>query len=94
VTEFYESSDKELPDLRAVGRAISDGARERPWAATGAALLAGYLLGGGLFTRPTRWLTRAALGALAVPRVREGALEALRRMREPARAATPATAPF
>jgi hypothetical protein len=76
-----EPTDKELPGVREVGSALAEAARDRPWVATGLALLAGYLLGGGLFTRPTRWLFRAALGALAVPRVRNDVLALLRRAR-------------
>jgi hypothetical protein len=79
-----EGNEKELPGLRDVGGALAAAARERPWTATCLALLAGYVLGGGLFTRPTRWLVRAAVGALAVPRVREQARAVVRGARAPA----------
>ena len=67
---------RELPGIGDVGATLAERARGYPWGAIGAALVAGYLLGGGLFTRPTRWLFRAALGALAVPAVRERAVRA------------------
>jgi hypothetical protein len=76
-----ESNERELPGVREIGCALADAARARPWTATGVALLAGYLLGGGLFTRPTRWLLRAAIGALAVPRFRQQAVALVRRVR-------------
>ena len=44
------------------------------------ALATGYLLGGGFFSRSTRWLARAAMGALAVPAVREQVIAAARDM--------------
>jgi hypothetical protein len=55
--------------------------REAPAPALGVALLAGYVAGGGLFSKATRLLTRAALGAMLVPSFRArllGAAEALR----------------
>lgn len=73
--------ERELPGLGEMGRELAERARERPWAAVGMAVAAGYLVGGGFFTRPTRWLVRAAAGAMAVPAVREQALEAWRRAR-------------
>jgi hypothetical protein len=70
-----------------VGAAVVERARENPALAIGAALAAGYLLGGGLFSRSTRWIARAALGALAVPEVRHRVLGAIRsRGGEPAAA--------
>jgi hypothetical protein len=61
----------ELPGLGEIGRELVERIRERPLAASLIGLAAGYLLGGGLFSRSTRWLARAAVGALAVPAVRE-----------------------
>jgi hypothetical protein len=86
------ATQKELPGLAEIGRELADRARERPLAAVCVGLATGYLLGGGLFSRPTRWLVRAVLGALAVPSVREQVLAALRELRsgaaEPAASAS------
>ncbi|HET7752291.1 MAG TPA: hypothetical protein VFK85_00150 [Anaeromyxobacteraceae bacterium] len=62
---------RELPGVREVSQVLTSRVRDRPWAAVGVAIGAGYLLGGGLFSRPTRWLARASLGLLALPSVRE-----------------------
>jgi len=62
---------RELPGVREVGVALTSRVRQRPWAAMGMAVGAGYLLGGGFFSRPTRWLARASVGLLALPDVRE-----------------------
>jgi hypothetical protein len=70
----------ELPGLGEIGRELVERVRERPLAASLIALAAGYLLGGGFFSRSTRWLARAALGALAVPAVREQVFAAARSM--------------
>jgi hypothetical protein len=79
--------ERELPSWKDVGATVVDRARENPALAIGAALAAGYLLGGGLFSRSSRWLVRAAVGALAVPEVRNRVLGALRsRGHEPAAA--------
>jgi hypothetical protein len=75
--------------VREVGVELARRAKERPWMAVGAAVAAGYVLGGGLFSRSSRWLVRAGLGALAVPEVRHRLRAAL----GGARART-ATAPF
>jgi ABC-type Fe3+ transport system permease subunit len=61
-----------------LGRELSARARENPLAVAGVALAAGYLLGGGFFSRPTRWIARAAMGAMAVPAVRERVVSAVR----------------
>ena len=68
----------ELPGVGEVGHALAGRARESPWGAVAVGLALGYLLGGGLFTRPTSWLVRAALAALLVPDVRERAVRAWR----------------
>ena len=76
--ERDERIDRELPGVGEVGHALAGRARESPWGAVAAGLALGYLLGGGLFTRPTSWLVRAALAALLVPDVRERAVRAWR----------------
>jgi hypothetical protein len=45
--------------------------REQPYPMLTLAAMAGYVAGGGLFSRFTRPLARAAMGALLVPGVRE-----------------------
>jgi hypothetical protein len=50
--------------------------REQPYAVLGIAAFAGYVLGGGLFSRVTRPLVRLALGALVVPRLQSRASRA------------------
>ena len=45
--------------------------REQPYPSLLLALFAGYVLGGGLFSRLTRPLARAAMGALLVPGFRD-----------------------
>jgi hypothetical protein len=55
--------------------------RERPYAVLGVAAAAGYLLGGGLFSRVTRPLVRMALGALVVPRLQSRAARAVEGLR-------------
>lgn len=69
-----------VANLGEMGRELADRARENPLAAAGVGLAAGYLLGGGFFSRPTRWLARAAVGAMMVPAVRERVLSAFRDM--------------
>jgi hypothetical protein len=71
VANVEQAEQRELPGMREVGQALASRVRERPWAAVGVAIGAGYLLGGGLFSRPTRWIARASLGLLALPSVRE-----------------------
>lgn len=66
-----QTEQRELPGMREVGEALTSRVRERPWAAVGVAVGAGYLLGGGFFSRPTRWIARASIGLLALPSVRE-----------------------
>jgi hypothetical protein len=85
----YEAH-RELPGLGEVWSALASGVREQPWTGVGAGFLVGYVLGGGLFTRPTRWLVRAVLGALAVPSVREQVTAPWRRTQpRPGAAAAP-----
>jgi hypothetical protein len=62
---------RELPGMREVGQALTSRVRARPWAAVAVGVGAGYLLGGGFFSRPTRWLARASVGLLALPSVRQ-----------------------
>ena len=69
---------RELPGVGEVAHALADRARDCPWSAAAIGLGAGYLLGGGFFTRPTRWLFRVALAVLAVPSVRARAFRAWR----------------
>lgn len=85
------TSQRELPGMREVGEALTSRVRERPWAAVGMAVAAGYLLGGGLFSRPTRWIARASFGLLALPNVRERVFGVVRQLGGP-RTAT--EAPF
>ena len=73
------TGQRELPGLEEMARGLVERARERPWAAVGVAAAAGYLLAGGFFTRPTRWLFRAAAGAMAVPAVRHQVIETWQR---------------
>ena len=80
----FEGEQRELPGVREVGQALTSRVRARPWAAVGVAVGAGYLLGGGLFSRPTRWIARASVGLLALPSVRErvfGVVQQLRSQR-------------
>jgi hypothetical protein len=83
-----EARQRELPGLREVGGELARRAKEQPLLAVGAALAAGYVLGGGLFSRSSRWLFRAGLGAMAVPGVRRRVLAAFDRAR-PAAAGAP-----
>lgn len=71
MADMERTEQRELPGVREVGEALTSRVRARPWAAVGIAVGAGYLLGGGLFSRPTRWIARASLGLLALPSVRE-----------------------
>ena len=50
-----------------IGRRV----QERPYPMLALGLMAGYVLGGGLFSPLTRPLARAAMGALLVPGFRE-----------------------
>jgi hypothetical protein len=54
-----------------VGGEIVRSVQERPWPTLLLAAAAGYVLGGGLFSRFTRLPARAAMGALLVPSFRE-----------------------
>jgi hypothetical protein len=54
-----------------VGAEIVWSVQERPWPTLLLAAAVGYVLGGGLLSRLTRPLARAAIGALLVPGFRE-----------------------
>ena len=58
----------QLGDLR---ENIVRSVRERPYPTLLLAAMAGYVMGGGLFSHMTRPLARAAMGALLVPGFRE-----------------------
>ncbi len=66
-----EALQEATGQLSSAGGALVDRVRERPYAVLALALMAGYVAGGGLFSRLTRPLARAALGALLIPGVRE-----------------------
>ena len=51
--------------------ALARRVREQPYPTLALAAMAGYVAGGGLFSRLTRPLARAAMGALLVPGFRE-----------------------
>ena len=72
---------RELPGVLEVGGALTSRVKDRPWMAVGIAVGAGYLLGGGLFSRPTRWIARASLGLLALPSVRARVFEVAQQLR-------------
>jgi hypothetical protein len=57
--------------LGEVGGGIIRSVQERPWPALLLAAAAGYVMGGGFFSRVTRPFARAAMGALLVPGFRE-----------------------
>ena len=80
---------RELPGVLEVGEVLASHVRARPWAAVGVAIGAGYLLGGGFFTRPTRWIARASLGLLALPSVRERVFGLAQQLRGRASAEAP-----
>lgn len=57
--------------LRSIRDFVERSVRERPYTTLALAVVVGYGAGGGLFSRWTRPLARAAMGALLVPRFRE-----------------------
>jgi hypothetical protein len=57
--------------LGALLREVERRAREHPYPVLALAMMVGYLAGGGFFSRFTRPLARAAMGALLVPAVRD-----------------------
>ncbi len=57
--------------LAGFGENLSRSVQERPYPVLALAMMAGYVVGGGLFSSMTRPLARAALGALLVPGVRD-----------------------
>lgn len=63
--------DEATGQFGSAGEALLERTRERPYSILGLAAMAGYVMGGGLFSPLTRPLSRAALGALLVPGVRE-----------------------
>jgi 1,4-dihydroxy-2-naphthoyl-CoA synthase len=66
------------PRLGEAAAEIVRSVRVRPWPTLLVAMLAGYVLGGGFFSRMTRPLARAAMGALLVPGFRERVVGAAR----------------
>ncbi len=66
-----EALQEATGQLTSAGSALVDRVRARPYAVLALAMMAGYVAGGGLFSRLTRPLARAALGALLIPGVRE-----------------------
>ena len=57
--------------LADVGEKVVRSVQEQPYPMLLLAAMAGYVMGGGLFSRVTRPLARAAMGALLVPGFRE-----------------------
>ncbi len=57
--------------LGSIPDALARRVRERPYPVLALAMMLGYGAGGGLFSRWTRPLARAAMGALLVPGFRE-----------------------
>jgi hypothetical protein len=68
VAEAGRDARAQLSDLR---ENIVRSARERPYPTLLLAAMAGYVMGGGLFSHMTRPLARAAMGALLVPGFRD-----------------------
>jgi hypothetical protein len=64
--------------LRSIPEELERRTRERPYPVLAFAMMVGYGAGGGLFSRWTRPLARAAMGALLVPAFRERLREATR----------------
>jgi hypothetical protein len=73
---MVEAERGERAQLSEMGSGIVRRVQERPYATLFLAAMAGYVLGGGLFSRLTRPLARAAMGALLVPGFRERILGA------------------
>jgi hypothetical protein len=72
-------AEREVRDrFRTIEERVEREVRERPYPALGAAALAGYVLGGGLFSSLTRPLARAVMGAFLVRGFRESFMERLR----------------
>jgi hypothetical protein len=69
--------------LQALVSMVTRRVQEQPYPVLGLAMMAGYVAGGGLFSRMTRPLARAAMGALLVPGFRQ-------RVRDLAREVEPA----
>jgi hypothetical protein len=66
-----ESFGEAAGQLGSFGESLGRRVQERPWPVLGLAAMAGYVVGGGLFSSWTRPLARAAMGALLVPGVRQ-----------------------
>jgi hypothetical protein len=66
-----ESWQEATGQLSSAGGAFVDRVRTQPYPMLALAAMAGYVAGGGLFSRFTRPIARVALGALLVPGVRE-----------------------
>jgi len=57
--------------VRSIRAVLERSLRDRPYRVLALAAVAGYVAGGGLFSRLTRPLARAAMGTLLAPAVRE-----------------------
>ena len=68
MAEAWRDARAQLGEL---GENIVRSVREQPYPTLLLATIAGYVAGGGLFSRMTRPLARAAMGALLVPGFRE-----------------------
>jgi hypothetical protein len=68
VAEAERDARAQLAELR---ENIVRSVREQPYPTLLLAAMAGYVMGGGLFSRMTRPLARAAMGALLVPGFRD-----------------------
>jgi len=66
-----ESFEEAAGQLTSAGHAFVARVREQPYPTLALAAIAGYVMGGGLFSSVTRPMARAALGVLLVPGVRE-----------------------
>ncbi len=84
-----EAMEQTRDRVSRVGDALTARMRERPYPVLALAAMAGYVVGGGLFSSFTRPLARSGLALLLVPGVRErlrGMSDELRSM-QPAGAA-------
>ncbi len=82
-----ERLDRMASDLRLRSRMAVE-----PYPVLAVGFVAGYVLGGGLFSRVSRPLARAAMGWLLAPRARAGAVETVRSLRSALFTQAPATA--
>ncbi|GEJ56233.1 hypothetical protein [Anaeromyxobacter diazotrophicus] len=58
-------------DIQEILEGLGQRVQERPYPMLALGVFAGYVAGGGFFSKLTRPMARAALGALLVPGVRE-----------------------